>query len=437
VTASSGDASDVARRAPERPGLRQAVTAFRYRNFRLFWIGALVSSTGTWVQWVAVPFVVLQLTGSATWVGFTGFVQFLPAVLVGPLAGSIADRYHRRSVLLVTQVLMAADAFALWLVWTAGVRNVGVIIGIVAVGGVFAGLNIPSWQAFVSELVPRDVLLNAVTLNSTQFNAARAFGPALGGLILATLGPGATFAVNAVSFAAVIVALYLVQVPRLERARRHDGVLREFVAGLRYIRRKPGITACFLIVLALGALGGPLFQLLVVFADRVFGVGDLAYGLLGAALGIGAVLAAPVIAGPGTALARSHLSLVATMVYGGSLVLFALSPWYGLAFVALLFSGGAYLAIASTLNTTIQLQVDELMRGKVLAAYVMFLTLAMPVGALVQGTLADAIGARATVAGAGALFLVANLWLALATPYVRAMDDDHDEATTPAVLAAT
>jgi MFS family permease len=387
------------------------------------------------VQWVTVPFVVLQLTGSAAWVGFTGFVQFLPAVLVGPLAGSIADRYHRRSVLLVTQLLMAADALALWVVWTAGVRSVGVIVGIVAVGGVFAGLNIPSWQAFVSELVPREVLLNAVTLNSTQFNAARAFGPALGGLILATLGAGATFGVNALSFIAVIVALMFIRVPRLERAAHHQGVLREFADGLRYVRGKPGITACFVIVLTLGALGGPLFQLLAVFAERVFVVGDVAYGFLGAALGIGAVLAAPIIAGPGSGMARSRLSLVATVVYGAALVAFALSPWYALAFVALLCCGGAYLAIASTLNTTIQLQVDELMRGKVLAAYVMFLTLAMPVGALVQGAMAEVVGARVTVACAGAIFLVANLWLASATPYVKAMDDDVDvhPAVAPAV----
>jgi MFS family permease len=289
---------------PERPGLREAVVAFRYRNFRLFWIGALLSSTGTWVQWVTVPFVVLELTGSATWVGFTGFVQFLPAVVIGPLAGSIADRYHRRSVLLVTQLLMAANAFALWIVWTSGVRSVAAIVALVAVGGVLAGLNIPSWQAFVSELVPREVLLNAVTLNSTQFNAARAFGPAVGGIVLGVFGPGAAFLVNALSFFAVIVALLLVQVPRLPRATDQQGVMRQFGDSLRFVRRAPGIAACFLLVIALGALGGPIFQLLAVFAERVFDVGDVAYGFLGAAIGIGAVLAAPVIAGPGTALPR-------------------------------------------------------------------------------------------------------------------------------------
>ena len=273
--------------------------AFRYRNFRLFWIGALLSSTGTWVQGVTVPFVILQLTDSAAWVGFAGFAQFLPAVLVGPLAGSLADRFHRRSVLLVTQTLMAADALLLWVMWVAGVRNPWALVGAVALGGVTAGLNIPSWQSFISELVPREVLLNAVTLNSTQFNAARAFGPAVGGLVLGLLGPGPAFLINAISFLAVIVALLMIHVPRLERARADRGVLRQFAQALRYARHMPGILACFLFVLALGALGSPVFQLLAVFADQVFHVGDLAYGFLGAALGIGALLAAPLIAGPG------------------------------------------------------------------------------------------------------------------------------------------
>lgn len=424
---------------PERPGLREAVVAFRYRNFRLFWVGALVSSTGTWVQGVTVPFVVLELTDSAAWVGFAGFLQFFPVVLVGPFAGAMADRFHRRSVLIVTQALMAIDALVLWIMWAAGVRSPWAIVAVVAVGGFMGGLNIPSWQAFITELVPREVLLNAVTLNSTQFNAARAFGPAVGGLVLGLFGPGAAFLINALSFFAVIVALLLIRVPRLERVNDGRGALRQFGEAVRYARGVPGILGCFLVVLALGALGSPVFQLLAVFADRVFHVGDLAYGFLGASLGIGALIAAPVIAGPGTGMRRSRLVTVATTVYGGALVLFAVSPWYGVGVVALMVCGGGYLAIASTLNTTIQLQVDENMRGKVIAAYLMCLTLAMPLGALAQGAIADVIGAPATVAGAGVLFLAATWWLSAGTRYVAAMDDERREVVpgSPATAPAT
>jgi len=410
---------------PDRPGLRQALTAFHYRNFTLFWSGAVLSNTGSWVQSVTVPYVIYQVTGSAAWLGFATFMQFLPIVITGPIGGALADRYHRRSILLFTQSAQALAALALWAVWVSGHATTAAIVGLVALSSVFAGLNLPSWQAFVSELVPREVLLNAVTLNSTQFNAARAFGPALGGLILGAFGPGPAFMINALSFLAVIGALALIRVPRLAKppASERRGVYREFGDAMRYARRVPGILACLLVVLALGALGSPIFQLLVVFAKKVFLVGGVAYGMLAASMGIGAVLAAPIIAGPGSGLRRSRLVGIALTVYGGCLVAFALAPGYAVAVVALLFAGGGYLAISSTLNTTIQLQVDESMRGKVLALYVMFLTLAVPVGALVQGWLAEVFGPRVTVAGAGLAFLGVSAWIGLRRRLLRHLDD--------------
>src|SRR4029450_11158632 len=189
-----------------RPGLRAAVAAFRYRNFTLFWVGALISNTGGWVQNVTVPFVVFKLTDSASWVGLAGFSLLFSAAILGPVGGTLADRFHRRTVLLTMQSAQAAVAFALWWVWSAGVRSPGVIIGLAALSGVFAGLHIGSWQAFVSELVPREALLNAVTLTSAQFNAARAFGPAIGGVVLALVGPGWAFFVNGVKLGRAHVA---------------------------------------------------------------------------------------------------------------------------------------------------------------------------------------------------------------------------------------
>ncbi len=417
-----------------------ALAAFRHRNFALFWSGALLSNTGTWIQGVTVPFVVFELTGSAFWLGVAGFLQFGPVVVMGPIGGSIADRFHRRNVLLVTQAAAALVAFALWVVWTAGVRSIAAIIALVALGGVIVGLNIPSWQAFVSELVPRDTLLNAVTLNSTQFNAARAFGPAIGGLVLGTLGVGWAFLLNAASFGAVIVALVLIRVPRLPKP---DGprppVRDEMRSTVRYVRGRPGIVACLAIVAALGLLGGPVFQLLVVFALDVYGVGGVAYGLLAAGIGLGSILAAPFVAGPATKLPRRRLITVATLTYGASMVAFALAPVYGAALVALLVMGGGYLAVASTLNTTIQLQVQEARRGKVLALYVMLLTAALPIGSLVQGAMVQVIGPRAAVAIAGTAFLVVCGGLRWLTGLVAHMDDPPDEGAEahPSPVSAT
>jgi predicted MFS family arabinose efflux permease len=185
----------------------------------------------------------------------------------------------------------------------------------------------------------------------------------------------------------------------------------------------PGIVVCIAVVLALGALGSPVFSLIVVFADDVFDVGAAEFGLLSAALGIGAVLGTPLIAGPGSGIARSRLVGLALPIYGASLVAFALAPTYEFGAVALVVAGGGYLAIASTLNTTIQVQVDERMRGKVLALYVMGLTGTAPIGALIQGWTAEVIGPRQTVMTAGALFFVLAIALR-ATGRLRHVDDE-------------
>ncbi len=415
--------------APEvrKPGFRDAAVALKERNFALFWSGALLSSTGGWIQRATVPFVLFEMTGSATWIGFSAFLSFVPAVFMGPLGGSLSDRLPRRSVLLATQTGLAAAALVLWALFATGVATPWWIVAVVGAHGIVTGVNIPSWQAFISELVPRRSLLNAVTLNSAQFNAARALGPAAAGGIIAVWGPTAAFLVNAVSYGAVIVALLAIRVPPLPKVDRGRlRVFAEFAETARYIRERPGMAVCVKVVVLLGFLGSPVFSLVKVFTDEVFGVGDVAFGFMGAALGIGAVLGTPLVAGRGSGLARSHLAFTSVLTYGVALVVFAQAPVYAVGFVALLVAGAAYLAIASTLNTTLQLLVDETMRGKVMALYIMGLTGSMPIGSLLQGWLADVAGPRITVAVAGALFASAAFWLGTVKGLFDRMDDTGD-----------
>ena len=412
---------------PAKPGFRDSVVAFRSRNFRLFWTGALLSSTGNWVQAITVPFVIYQLTESAAWLGVASVMQFGPFVITGPIGGALADRYDRRTILIITQSGQALAAFALWGAWTAGVRSPMAIMGIVFANGLVAGLTIPAWQAFVSELVPREHLLNAVTLNSAQFNAARLFGPALGGLVLAAFGVGWAFLVNGVSFVAVIAALLLITVPRLTKPAPSErpGIIGGFFESMRYSSRRPGIWVCMIVVFALGGLGSPMNQLFAVFASEVYDVGDVAYGFLGAAAGLGAVLGTPLIVGPGSRLPRSRLVGLAMLTYGVAIVAFGLAPVYLLGVMALFVTGAGYLAIASTLNTTVQLQVDEAMRGKVLALYVMCLTFALPLGGLLQGLFAQLVGPQIAVVTFGAAFLAVWAWLRFGGgDHLLAMDAD-------------
>lgn len=413
--------------APPR-GFRHALRAFRHRDFAIFWTGALASNTGSWVQNLTVPYVLYQVTESAFWVGLATFTQFIPVMLLGPLAGSIADRFDRRRVLFTTQSLMALAAFALWAAWSSGVRSPFAILGLVALSGVLAGINIPSWQSFVNDLVPREDLLSAVTLNSLQFNAARAFGPGIAGILLATLGPSWAFFLNAASFAFVLVALRLVRTRQAARTSvLSGGFLRQFRRGLRYTRTQPGILIGIVVAVLVAGLGNPVFQFTVVFAADVFHVGPLGLSLLNVALGLGAILAAPIVSGWDSVLSRAALVRWALLAYGVALVAFAVAPTYVVGLLALVFVGGGFLAVISATNTSVQVIVADHMRGRVMALRIMAFTGAYPVGALLQGAIADVVGPRATVAGAGVLLLVAAGWLWVRPALLATLDDPHDD----------
>ncbi|HVF32333.1 MAG TPA: MFS transporter [Acidimicrobiales bacterium] len=421
------DTSPDDRPAGKARGIRHAARAFRHRDFTIFWLGALASNTGSWVQNLAVPYVLYQVTESAFWVGLATFTQFLPVMLLGPLAGSIADRFDRRKVLLTTQCLMAVAALALWAAWAAGVRSPGAILALVAVAGVFGGINIPSWQSFVNDLVPRKDLLSAVTLNSLQFNAARALGPGIAGVLLASLGPSWAFFLNGISFVFVLAALLAVRNRQvaLETALA-GGFLRQFRRAIAYTRRQPGILVGIVVAVLVGGLGNPVFQFTVVFAAEVYEVGPLGLSLLNVSLGLGAVLAAPLVSGWNVR--RADLVRWGLGVYGLAIVAFALAPAYVVGLLALVVVGGGFLVVISSTNTSVQVIVADHMRGRVMALRIMAFTGAYPLGALLQGSISDVIGARPTVGGAGAILVAAALVLALRPALLHRLDDPHDES---------
>ena len=386
--------------------------AFRYRNFRIMWTASLLSSSGSWLQMIAVPYVIYSITGSGAWLGFAGFLGYAPMVVTGPWAGSVADRFDRRKVLIYGGLVQTGVTLLLWVVWVAGDRHIGVFLALLTAGSFVGGFTVAAWQSFITELVPREHLLNAVTLNSTQFNAARALGPAFGGVVLATLGVSWCFFFNALSFLMMVLGLLLVRVPRRERltepGKAHP--VREMREALSYVRTMPGIVTCLIVVTLMGLIAGPLFNLIVVFADG-YGVGGGAYGMLAACLGIGAVAVAPIIAGRGSTARRSRLLSLAMAVYGLALVGLGLAPTALLGGACLLAAGAGYLGMSASLNTAVQLQVREDMRGRTMALYLMVLTAAVPIGAQVQGWCVDLVGVHWTVGVAGAIFVLS--WIVL------------------------
>ena len=401
---------DLGEGVPER-GLRVAVRAFKHRDFSLYWTAALLSSIGTWVQNTTVPYVVYDLTGSKSLIGITAFLNMFPTVLVGPLAGSLADRFPRRKVLLVTQVAQASVAATLWLVWLTGADSVPALLVLVTLAAAASGLNIPAQQAYVTELVPKRDLLNAITLNSAQFNAARAIGPAIAGVTLATLGAAWGFFLNAVSFMAMIAALFLVRTLDVQRERPEGNVRQQFAEGWRFVREKREILLCMAIVVLVAGLGMPVAQLMPAFASDELGVGKSGYGLLASALGIGGIVATPIIGGWGDAVRRSRLVVFGLLLYGLVLLGFANAPNLAVAVVCIGVAGACFLAIISSLNTTVQLLVDERLRGRIMAIYVMSFTAAYPIGSLIQGAVADRIGAPATTSSAAIALLGVTIWV--------------------------
>lgn len=406
--------------------------AFRHRDFRIFWIGAVVSNTGTWILNLTLPFVLFELTGSALWVGAAVAAQFLPMFVFSPLGGSVADQYSRRSVLLVMQIAMGLGAAAIWLAWVSDVRNPWVLLFLVAIVGALNGVSMPSWQGFVHDLVPREDLLSAVTMNSLQFNAARAIGPAIGGVLLATLGPAWAFGLNALSYAFIVVALLLIRAGRGIRVVRSElPFTQQIRSAVAYIGTQPGIVMAFIVAFTVGFFGNPVFSFTVVFAGAVFEVGPVQLGIMNAALGVGAFSAAPLVGGGRFSPRLSVVAGIGLIVYGTMLIVFAFAPSYGVSVVSLVVIGACFLSVVASINTAGQMIVADAFRGRVLALRMMVFTVAAPTGGLMQGWLADQIGPRPTVAGAGLVMLAIAVSLTTWKGTIRLarLDDPQDVQT--------
>jgi len=402
-----------------------------FPNYRRFWIGGMLTNNGRWVQYVTTYFIVYRITGSAAWVGMAGFFTFIPMLLMNPLAGYVSDHFDRRRVLLITNSLCSLLAVTMALTWASGIRNVGAWMLLLLVGGFIYGVQLPTWQSFVAECVPREHLRNAITMNSTQFNAARTFGPALGGLMIGTLGPGWALTLTAVLYGPVLIALMGIDPETLYRPAKPtdtDGQPRSsVVAGyresIRYVLDTPGIRAAIITVTLISTAGQPIVQQIVVFAEEVFEVSPFWFGILGSAQGIGALVAAPIVAGELSLLRRSRIQLLATTGYGMAIVAFALAPSFWVGFGALALVGAMHLASATNLNSTVQLQVADELRGRVMAIYLMGVLGLSPFANLLMGWLISILGARPVVAATGLIVIGGGLALQLTGQYAR-LDED-------------
>jgi MFS family permease len=362
------------------------------RNYRLFFLGQVVSNTGTWMQRIAQDWLVLSLTGSSAAVGITTALQFLPMLLFGLYGGVLVDRLPKRPALLVTQSSMAVAGLALaFLTLTGHVQVWHVYLAAFAVG-LATVVDNPARQSFVSEMVGPEQLQNAVSLNSANFQSARLVGPAVAGLMITGVGTGWAFLANGLSFAAPIAGLLLMRARDLhvvERAPRGKGQLRE---GLRYVAGRPELIWPIVLVGFIGTFGFNFPVWLSAYANGVFHAGAGGYSLFNTLMAVGSLCGALLAARRGTA--RLRVLIAAALAFGTLEVVAALAPQYWLFALLMVPIGICGLTVNVTANTAVQMATDPAMRGRVMALFMMVFVGGTPLGAPVVGWITDTYGAR-------------------------------------------
>ena len=406
--------------------------SFRYRNFSLFWTGAVISNVGTWMQNTALAIVVYGLRRSAFDVGLMNFLMGIPVLFLALPAGLLADRIDRRRLIIATQWALLVQAAALGYLYMIGalsaphvVTGLAWICALSLAGGIGTALTFPAWQAMLPDLVPRKSLLNGIALNSAQFQSSRMIGPIVAvGLLAVGAGMGGIFYINAISFLFVIAALWAIR-PRTEDAKvldagaeRHEGGWRTITAGIAYARRDRVVGLLLVSTVFVTLFGMPYITLLPAIVDRTLGIHDagttkaayaLAFAIVMAANGLGAIVGSLGVASLPVTVVRERLMTFFLLGFAALEIVYALTRSYvALAAVAAL-AGAALLATNSLTNTSIQATVPDRLRGRVMALFVLCFLGVMPLSAIVFGALGDVIGPSNAVLG-GAIVLA--VWAA-------------------------
>jgi MFS family permease len=409
-----------------------AVRPLRHRNFALLWTAALVSNVGTWMETVAVGDLVASRTGEAGWTALVTAAGFLPMGLMGPIGGAIADRVDRRRFFFVTTLLQVACATTLTLLSAAGAASPGVVALVVLVAGSAAGIGFPAYQSMLPDLVPTDDLLGAVSLGQAQFNLGRVVGPALAGLAISFGSYTTAFAINTVSFGAMLIALSALRLPPLPGLDGEGGedgddggsVWRRIRTGARTVAHEPGVRAATVFISAVALTASPFIALIPAMARVRYEGGPALTSVFVTAQGIGAVTGALVVPVLADRFGRRRVLMGGFVALPISLVLYGLAPTPGSATVALAGVGAAYICVFSGLGTVVQLRAPARLRARVVSLYFLALGTLYPVGATVQGPIADRLGLGPVTAGAAvALLAFVALARAVRPDWLRALDD--------------
>lgn len=364
----------------------------RHTIFRWLWIASVTSNIGTWFQNVGASWLMTLLTPSPTLVALVQAATSLPMFLLSLPAGAVADVLDRRRLLLITQIWMTLAAFGLWAFTAAHATTPWILLTFTFLLGLGAALNGPAWQASIPEMVPREELPAAVTLGSIGFNIARAAGPALAGVVVASAGPAVTFLVNAVSFLGVLVVLFFWRRPAEEAVLPAERILGAMTTGLRYVRHAPEVLAPIIRGTTFVLCGASLWALLPLVARNELKTGAQGYGLLLGALGVGAVAGAMVLPRLKRNNSTGGVVAVATLVFAGATLALAYVREFWLLMIAMLLAGGAWLSLLSSLNVAVQTVVPSWVRGRALSVYMLVFFGGLAGGSVLWGAVAESLG---------------------------------------------
>ena len=399
---------------PKGPRARIALfPALRHRNFQLFFAGQLISLVGTWMQNVAQSWLVYRLTGSALLLGAVSFAGQIPMFVVAPVGGAVADRFNRHRVVIATQAASMILAFILAALTLTRLIQVWHIVVLASLLGIVNAFDIPTRQSFLVEMVGKDDLMNAIALNSSMFNGARVIGPAVAGVLVATIGEGWCFFGNGVSYIAVIVGLLLMRVRQPEYIQPPSSAMAHVLEGWTFVRNSTPISALLLLLGLVSLMGMPYNVLMPIFADRILHGGARGLGILMGCTGIGALMGALTLALRRGVHGLGRWVALACAMFGVFLILFSFSRSFLLSSVLLIPTGMCMMLQMSSSNTLIQAMVPDQLRGRVMSIYSMMFMGMAPIGALLGGAIANRFSATISVALGGFFCVLGGAWFGL------------------------
>jgi MFS family permease len=394
--------------------------ALKHRNYRLFFSGQTVSLVGTWITRIATSWLVYRLTGSVFLLGIVGFFGQIPTLVLAPFAGVWVDRWDRHRILLITQVLSMLQSVGLAVLTFAGIINVPEILLLQVAQGIINAFDTPARQAFVVEMVEdRADLPNAIALNSSMVNASRIIGPSIGGVLIAAFGEGWCFALDAISYVAVLASLMAMRVEKRDRPARNTRVVDELMAGFRYVTRFAPSRDALLLLALVATMGMPYTVLMPAIASEILHGGAHTLGYLMTSSGVGALAGAFYLASRRSVLGLGRAMVIATTTFGLGLIAFSLSHVVWLSLLILPFVGGGMMVEMASTNTILQTIVSDDMRGRVMAFYTMAFLGTAPLGSLLAGFIAARVGPLRTITAGGIACVIGGIVFGLRLPRLR------------------